>query len=176
MDQLTAIAAVGANGVIGADGRLPWHIREDMRHFRDVTMDQALVMGRTTYESLGVVELSGRALFIASRHPRAGVPPDIPDGFHGSSTGVQWYPSLDAAIAAARRWASKYGRRVFIAGGEQIYRQAWPLLTDLELTLVDDAPPGDRRFPDVDPAEWDETARQAHDGFAFVHFRRRSRP
>ena len=147
-DALTAIAAVARNGVIGAGGHLPWNIPADMRHFRETTMGGALVMGRTTYDSLAGRPLPGREVFVVSRVQGIG---------------------LDDAIRAARAT----GRRVFIAGGEQIYRIAWPLLTELDLTLVDAEPAGDRYFPAVDEAEWQEMSREPHDGFSFVTYQRR---
>ena len=159
--MLTAIAAVARNGVIGRDGALPWRIPEDMRHFREVTMGGALVMGRATFESFGSRPLPGRALFIVSRRPAPSDSSTVPGT-------VAWHQTLDDAIEAAQ--ASKLP--VFIAGGEQIYRQAWPMLTDLDLTLVDAEPAGDRYFPDVDPAQWDETHREPHEGFSFVRYRR----
>lgn len=171
--MLTAIAAVARNGVIGRDGGLPWHIPEDMRHFRETTMGGALVMGRATFESFGSRPLPGRALFVVSRHSvvsRRSAPTgggEHPEPGPASGT-VAWYQTLADAVEAAQ--ASD--RPVFIAGGEQIYRQAWPVLTDLDLTLVDAEPPGDRRFPDIDPGQWEETHREPHDGFSFVRYRR----
>jgi len=201
-DALTAIAAVARNGVIGVDGALPWHIPEDMRHFKRTTMGAALVVGRATYESFGAHPLPGRMLFVVSRRvcggpsscetqdPASGdssscgtqdpvrsvgtSPGDSrdPDCVRMTASGqstVTWCASVDDAITAARAT----GRTVFVAGGEQVYRAAWPLITDLDLTLVDAEPDGDRHFPRVDPAEWEETFREPHDGFAFVRYRRR---
>ena len=238
-DTLTAIAAVARNGVIGVGGALPWHIPEDMRHFKQATMGGALVMGRATYQSFGARPLPGRALFVVSRTspvilpsspvilpsppvilPQAGSPDGVasetglnradsasndrlgisngsenplgapisdtqstkqPSGgsFEASSgppepetriaPGVTWCRSLDDALNAAQ--AS--GRPVFVAGGEAVYRAAWPLLTDLDLTLVDAEPAGDRFFPVIDGQEWQETFREPHDGFSFVRYRRR---
>jgi len=198
---LTAIAAVARNGVIGRDGGLPWHIPDDMRHFKAVTMGGALVMGRATYESFGSRPLPGRALFVVSRslsQPEIGLnrsastradrlginfgsenplgapisstqSPGRPqrDSFEASS--VTWCPNIGEALSAAR----ESGRPVFVAGGEAIYEAAWPLLTDLDLTLVDAEPVGDRYFPAVVDAEWEETFREPHDGFSFVRYRRR---
>jgi len=164
--RLTAIAAVAGNGVIGLAGQLPWQISEDMRHFREVTMGEALVMGRNTYLSLGG-PLAGRAIFVVSPPELAG--DDFEADLSGLPTSVAWRHGLVEAIESARAT----GREVFIAGGAMVYDQAWPLLTDLDLTLVDDEPEGDAFFPVVDETEWLETGRDNHDGFAFVHYRRR---
>jgi len=197
---LTAIAAVARNGVIGRDGGLPWHIPEDMRHFKTVTMGGALVMGRATFDSFGAKPLPGRALFVVSRRavsqteqhrdeiagdtrlrpslrPETAVKgaPTVATAMAIGENGpllrssLTWRPTFDDALAAAR--AS--GRPVFVAGGEAIYRAAWPLLTDLDLTLVDAEPAGDRFFPAIDGQEWQETSREPHDGFSFVRYRRR---
>ena len=170
-DALTAIAAVARNGVIGRDGGLPWHIPEDMRHFKQTTMGGALVMGRATYLSFGAKPLPGRALFVVSRSASVILPQAGSHAYKGSfeAGSITWCPSIGEALSAAR--AS--GRPVFVAGGEAIYRAAWPLLTDLDLTLVDAEPAGDRFFPAIDEQEWQETSREPHDGFSFVRYRRR---
>jgi len=167
-NQLTAIAAVARNGVIGIGGRMPWHIPDDLRHFRDVTMGGALIMGRMTYESLGR-PLVGRACVVISGHPVAVTIDDLIQLPDGLTTTVQWARTLDQALSLAR----STGRPVFVAGGGQVYRSAWPLLTDLDLTLVDAEPLGDTDFPDIDPEDWVEVSRMPGDGYAFVRYRRR---
>jgi len=161
LDSLTAVAAVARNGVIGVGGRLPWHIPEDMRHFREVTMGGALIMGRLTFESLGR-PLPGRLCVVVSSRA-------LDDGTGSSPSEFVWVRTFDDALGLGR--AS--GRPVFVVGGGQIYRAAWPFLTDLELTLVDAEPPGDVFFPDFNPDDWDEASRTPGDGFDFVHYRRR---
>jgi len=156
--KITGIAAVARNGVIGVDGRLPWHISEDMRHFRQTTMGGALIMGRLTYQSFSR-PLPGRTSIVVSRQPPSA----------SSETAVVWVTSLDQALQAARATA----RPIFVAGGAQIYAAAWSLLTDLDITLVDAAPEGDAHFPAVSALDWDETAREPHDGFTFVRYRRK---
>lgn len=153
---LTAVAAVARNGVIGLDGRLPWHIGDDMRHFRQLTMGGALIMGRATYQSLGR-PLPGRVSIVLSHQRLA-----TPDG-----------AILVTEMPKALEAASYTGRDVFVVGGAQIYALAWPHLTDLALTLVDENPQGDASFPAVDPRHWEQTSWDARDGFAFAHYRRR---
>jgi len=156
---ITGVAAVARNGVIGAGGALPWHIPADMAHFRDITMGGALVMGRLTYLSLAK-PLPGRATIVVSQHPGT--------SFEEGATSVQWARSIEAALIAARAT----NRPVFVVGGGQIFVAAWPWLTDLELTLIDDAPLGDTYLPEVDPSQWLQLSVEPHDGYAFARYRR----
>jgi dihydrofolate reductase len=145
------IAAVGSNGVIGRDNDLPWRIREDLRHFKQLTLGHTLVMGRKTYDSIGR-PLPGRRTVVVTRQP----------GWSAEAEGVEVAHSLDDALKVAN------GNDVYVAGGGEIYRQALPLADRLELTEVAQSPAGDVTFPAFDQAEWTETARTPHDGFTFV--------
>lgn len=156
--EVVAIAAVCANGVIGGDGDQPWKNRVDFARFKRLTMDQVLIMGRRTYAAIGRA-LPGRHTVVLTRTP------------DWSADGVEVVTDLDAALdLAARRWP---GATVFIGGGGEIYRLALPRTTRLELTLVEATCPGDVTFPAVDPAVWQEDAREPQDGFAWVTYRRR---
>ncbi|GAB2630950.1 dihydrofolate reductase [Kribbella swartbergensis] len=145
------IAAVGANGVIGRDNDLPWRIREDLRRFKQLTLGHTLVMGRKTYDSIGR-PLPGRRTVVVTRQTA------------WSTEGVDVVHSLDDALT--------YDGDLFVAGGGEIYRQALPYADRLELTEVAQSPDGDVTFPEVDLGLWTETSRDAHDGFAFVSYRR----
>ena len=145
------IAAVGRNGVIGRDNDLPWRIREDLQRFKQLTLGHTLVMGRKTYDSIGR-PLPGRRTVVVTRQP------------DWSADGVDVTHSLEEAL--------KYDGTLYVAGGGEIYRQAMPYAEALELTEVDQSPDGDVTFPSVNPDAWIETAREAHDGFAFVSYRR----
>jgi dihydrofolate reductase len=150
------IAAVGSNGVIGRDNELPWRIREDLQRFKQLTLGHTLVMGRKTYDSIGR-PLPGRRTVVVTRQP---------DWF-AQAGGVEVAHSLDHALKVAN------GNKVYVAGGGEIYRQALPLADRLELTEVAQSPAGDVTFPTFDGADWIETARTPHDGFAFVTYLRR---
>ena len=145
------IAAVGRNGVIGRDNDLPWRIREDLQHFKQLTLGHTLVMGRKTYDSIGR-PLPGRRTVVVTRRP------------DWSADGVEVVHTLEEGL--------KYEGDLYVAGGGEIYRQALPYADRLELTEVDQSPTGDATFPDLDPADWTEISRDPHDGFAFVTFRR----
>jgi dihydrofolate reductase len=150
------IAAVGSNGVIGRDNDLPWRIREDLQHFKQLTLGHTLVMGRKTYDSIGR-PLPGRRTVVVTRQP----------DWAAQADGVEVAHSLDHALNLAD------GNDVYVAGGGEIYRQALPFGDRLELTEVAQSPAGDVTFPAFDRAEWTETARTPHDGFSFVTYTRR---
>lgn len=150
------VAAVARNGVIGVDGRLPWRIPEDLARFKRITMGHALVMGRATFESIGR-PLPGRTNIVLTRNEE------------WSHEGVEVAGSLDAALEIARA----RGQDVFVVGGSEVYQTALDVTDTLELTEVDAAPEGDTWFPNVDWSEWQETARETHEGFSFVTYERR---
>lgn len=153
--RVVIVAAVGRNGVIGFDGGLPWRIPADMKRFRGLTMGQALVMGRATFESIGR-PLPGRTTIVLTRNP---------DWSHREVTVVA---SLDEAIGKAH----EAGLDAFIAGGAEVYRAALGIADSMELTEVDAAPVGDTYFPDVDWEQWREIVREGGDGFDFVTYER----
>ncbi|RZT20404.1 dihydrofolate reductase [Kribbella sp. VKM Ac-2569] len=149
--SIILIAAVGRNGVIGRDNDLPWRIREDLQRFKQLTLGHTLVMGRKTYDSIGR-PLPGRRTVVVTRQP------------DWSADGVEITHSLESAL--------KYDGTLYVAGGGEIYRQALPSAEALELTEVDQSPDGNVTFPELDPTTWTETARDPHDGFSFVSYRR----
>jgi dihydrofolate reductase len=156
--QIIAIAAVAANGVIGAENDIPWRIPADWQRFKALTTGNVLIMGRKTYDSIGR-PLPDRTTFVITRDRM----------WRGD--GVRAVPSVEEAIDQAMLLDPKM---IFVAGGGEIYRVAWDRLTGLEITEVDQLPEGDVRFPSIDPEEWIETVRQPHDGYSFVSYRRRS--
>jgi dihydrofolate reductase len=150
--SILLIAAIADNGVIGNAGEIPWHISEDLRRFKRLTMDHPVIMGRKTYESLGK-PLPGRRNIVLTR----GI----------SIPGIECFTGLDSAIKACPVNAT-----VFIIGGAEVYRQALTLADALFLTLVHQSPDGDTKFPDYDRTEWCETSREEGPGYSFVEYRR----
>ena len=148
------LAAVGANHVIGREGEMPWHLPEDLAHFKATTMGHTLVMGRKTYDSIGRALPGRRTVVMTSQ--------------------IGWHaPSVEVAHSLAEALALAGPTEVFIVGGGEIYQQAMPFADQLMLTEVEQSPEGDVVFPTIEPAHWRETARQAHDGFAFVTYERK---
>ncbi len=159
---VTLIAARARNGVIGADNAMPWHLPEELKHFKAATMGQVLVMGRKTFDAIGR-PLPGRETIVISRDAQ------------WSHAGCQRAADLDDALSRA----AALGRdQTFIAGGAQIYALAMPRADRLLLTEVDLAPTGDTWFPFVDPAIWEVSSRDPRTSangtaFTITEYRRR---
>jgi len=150
-----AVAAMSLNRVIGAGGRIPWHLPEDFKWFKTLTTGHVLVMGRKTFESIGKA-LPNRLTLVLSRTPQ-------------QFRGADMIGSLDEAL----RHPGTFGRQIFICGGAEIYALALPRCSDLYLTLVKREADGDTFFP---PFERDFTlADQLRDcpDFTIRHYRRR---
>ena len=159
--EVVAIAAVARNGVIGAAGDIPWRIAEDWARFKRLTLGHVLVMGRITYESIGR-PLPGRTTLVVSRDP------------DWEADGVSALSDVEAALDRAQALeGSGPTKRVFVAGGAEIYRAAWARTDTLEITEVDQTPDGDVFFPEIDPERWRPDFREGREGFAFVRYRRR---
>lgn len=140
------IAAVGENGVIGADGAIPWRLPSDFAHFKRTTLGKPLIMGRKTFESIGK-PLPGRTNIVVTR--QTGYQPD----------GVLVVQSLAEALRQGQAIAAADGvQEVMIGGGGEIYREAMSLAQRLYVTHVAVAPPGDARFPTIDPKQWEVEA------------------
>ncbi len=134
---VTLVAAIARNGVIGVDGGLPWHLPDDLRRFKELTLGHVLVMGRKTYESIGH-PLPGRTTIVVTRSP----------SWDSAAAEVRVAGSVSDAIEAA----AALDDEVFVVGGAQVYAAALPLADRLELTWVDAEPEGDTTFPELDVA------------------------
>ncbi|RMX08724.1 dihydrofolate reductase [Corticibacter populi] len=171
LPRLALIAAVAANGTIGRDGGLPWHLPQDLQYFKARTSGHRIIMGRRTWESFPR-PLPRREHVVISSQALA-----LPEGVH-------LVRGLDEALCLPfAENGAMAADMVFVIGGSQVYRAALPLATDLFLTEIGAEVEGDTRFPDWDRTAFVEVAREAHaaplaDGvaavpFAFVHYRRR---
>lgn len=160
MPILTLLVARALNGAIGHRNQLPWHLPEDLAHFKRTTMGGTIVMGRLTWESIGRV-LPGREMVVIS-HSKPALPP-----------GVKWASSLAQAVAD-----NVTEEELFIIGGAQIFQSALPLADRIILTEVELSPPADVFFPAPDPTDWQEIARERHQSvngtrFSIITFTRR---
>jgi dihydrofolate reductase len=150
MMDIVFVVAVAENGVIGVDGRLPWRLKSDLRHFRTLTMGHPVLMGRKTCLSIGK-PLPGRTNIVLTRDPAF------------AAAGVLTATSLPAALAAARGDALRRGvGAIMVVGGADLYAQLMPMATRVELTRVHTSPEGDAFFAALDPALWRETQRSEH--------------
>ncbi len=151
--MITLVAAMGANRVIGADGGMPWHLPEDLKHFKAVTLGTTMIMGRRTFDSIGR-PLPGRRTIVVTRDAS------------WQHDGVDVAHSLDEALALAG------DAPVSIVGGGQIYAQALPLADRMELTFIDAEPHGDTVFPEWESSHWREIASEQREGFRFATLER----
>lgn len=161
MSCLSVIAAVADNQAIGLDNGLPWHLPEDLKHFRSLTMGHHIIMGRKTYESLGRL-LPGRTTVIVTRQKDYCVEGAIMAG------------SLEEAVSHCGN-----DEEVFVIGGAEIYKVALPAADRLYLTEVHGEFPADAFFPQYDKAAWRETARERlvsdnGQAFSFVVYERQA--
>jgi dihydrofolate reductase len=140
--QVAIIVAADEQGGIGRGGGLPWHLPEDLRRFKALTMGKPMVMGRRTWDSIGR-PLPGRRSLVVSRQP----------GF--ALDGAEVFDSLAGALAATAA-----APETCVIGGAEIYRQALPMAEVVHLTRVHGTVQADTFFPLLDAAEWEEVARE----------------
>jgi dihydrofolate reductase len=165
LPSLEIVAAVAANGVIGRGGGLAWHLPDDLKHFKQLTLGHAMIMGRRTFESIGKALPGRRSIVVSTTMTETPAP------------GVELASSLDEAIRSA---ASTPGP-AFVIGGAVLYAAALPRAAVLHMTELDDAVEGDTFFPGYDRSRWRLDAESRHDaddrhaiGFWFRTYRRRS--
>lgn len=142
--MIAIIVAMAENGVIGSDNRLPWHLPDDLKRFKALSLGKPIVMGRRTFESIGK-PLPGRANIVVSRQPGLEI------------AGAVVVSSLDAALAAAGDVPE-----IVIIGGAEIFRQALPRTDTIHLTRVHARVAGDVMFPELDSGQWRETVVEHH--------------
>lgn len=141
--RITLVAAVAANGVIGRDNGLAWHLRGDLKRFKALTLGKPMLMGRKTFASIGR-PLPGRRTLVLTRDPAF------------TADGVETVHDWPQALARAA------AEELMVVGGAEIYRLALPCADALRLTEVDARPDGDTRFPDFDRSLFREVFREAH--------------
>lgn len=155
------IAAMSKNRVIGDKGQLIWHLPKDLQHFKQVTWNKPIVMGRKTYDSIGRA-LPGRRNIVLTRDTKWCAP------------GIETAHSVEGVLDLCLHEAD-----VMIIGGGEIYQQFLPLTKSIYLTIIDADIPGDTIFPELDPSAWDVSEQKKiladtehPHAFAFVHYSR----
>lgn len=146
------VAAIAANRVIGVQGKMPWHLPEDLKHFKSLTLGHPVIMGRRTWESIGQ-PLRGRENIVVTRRRDYAAP------------GASIASSLEAALALCAG-----ARLAFVIGGSELYAAALRCADGLVLTEIQREFHGDTRFPEYDRRAWRETQREQHtaaDGMRF---------
>ena len=140
--KVSLIVAMAKNRVIGAGNRIPWHLPNELRLFKSLTMGHHIVMGRKTYESINRL-LPGRTTVIVTRQRDYAVP------------GAIVVHSVKEALDACRG-----DDECFVIGGADLFRETLPLADRIHLTVVDAEPEGDTFMPEFDTSEWRETSSQ----------------
>ena len=139
---ISLIAAFAEEGVIGKDGKIPWTLKEGLKHFRNQTEGCSVVMGRKTYESIGR-PLPNRLNIVMTRNPKR-------------QEGIKEVSNTKDALKVA----SSYSDEIFIIGGEKIYEEFLHLATKMYLTKIDIKVNGDTFFPSWNKNEWKELSKQ----------------
>jgi dihydrofolate reductase len=142
--RIALVVAMADDGVIGHGGKLPWHLPDDLKHFKAITLGKPVLMGRRTYESIGRALPERRNLVLTS-------------GTTPLPAGVETVTSIEAARARVPDAAE-----LCVIGGATLYAQSLPLASRIYLTRVHAAVRGDVRFPAWDAALWREIERREH--------------
>lgn len=156
--KIVIIAAHDPNLVIGKDGRLPWHYKEDLRFFKKTTMGHPLLMGRIVFEELNEKPLPGREAIVLSRSK--------------SYSHVPTFPNIADALEYLQE---KNREKVFVIGGGEIYRQMMGMADELIITEIHESYEGDTYFPDYRDNigdVWKEVSRDDFDNLSFVKYER----
>ncbi len=153
--MITLVAALSQNNCIGNNGKLPWNIKEDMEHFKKITMGHIVLMGRKTWESIPEKfrPLPNRKNIIITRQENYSVPEN-----------VEVYETLDEPL-------EKYtDQNIMAIGGAEIYKQVFPKADILEITHIHEFVDGDAFFPEIDKNIWQEKKREDFEKFSFVTY------
>jgi len=155
MQEIIIIAAMAENHVIGKNNVIPWSLKEDMVHFRKLTNGFPCIMGRKTWESLPKKPLPGRLNIVVSKTLNA----------ETQTKSMLVFPSLPAAIEHCGNY-----EKVFIIGGQAIYKQAMELADKIELTIIHKQYEGDTFFPEIDSARWTVVNTEEFNTFSFITY------
>lgn len=158
------IVAAASNGVIGYHNRLPWHLPADLAYFKKITYGRAIIMGRTTFESIGK-PLLGRVNIILTHKIDYKLP-----------NNCKLAHNLEEALAGAAQ-----SQEIFFIGGSNVYTQALPIVDKIYLTRVHAFPAGDTFFPHLDSTQWQEVKKVDHPAdashsypYSFIQYIRKS--
>ena len=159
MRKITIIVAASENSVIGNKNALPWHISEDLKNFKKITINHSVIMGRKTFESIGK-PLKDRRNIVISRDKTLKI------------EGIEVVNSLDDAVCR-----TKDENEIFIIGGEQIYKIALPIATNMHITRVYRIIEGDAFFPTFENSQWkilSQNDLESNEGlkFSFIDYER----
>lgn len=155
------IVAISENNVIGKDGDIPWHIPEDLKHFKEKTTGHSVIMGRKTFESLpeDYKPLPNRKNIVLTR-----------SGLEEKHEDVEEVEDLEKAYEEAE----EYGGKAFIIGGATVYEQTLDEVDKLVLTRIHEEYEGDTFFPEIKEDNWEEEQRDDREKLSFIEYRRKN--
>ena len=160
------LVAFSENRAIGKDGKIPWHIPEDLKRFKSLTLDHPIIMGRKTYES--IIEKTGRSL-----ERRSNIIVSENNHFYPKGN-IILCRNINDAVRKAESFNSDY----YVVGGQSIYEQTMYRADILETTQVHASYEGDTFFPEINPLMWEEKERQdnvCNDlSYSFVKYERKA--
>lgn len=151
----TIVVAMTRDRVIGLNGKMPWHISDDLKLFKKLTLGGTVIMGRATFESIGR-PLQGRNNIVVSATAK-----DIP--------GTTVCPGFEDAVTKAEG----LGREIFFIGGASIYKQALAVADGMHVSWVKQVYQGDIFFPEFDASLWMEIEKSEYREFTYIHYRRK---
>lgn len=154
------IAAVAKNNVIGKDGIMPWHSKEDLKHFKETTMNYPLIMGRKTFQSMGGKPLKGRLNIILTRS----------ENFEKPEGDVEIFTSINDAYEFCE--SKNYGK-VFVIGGGEIYKREINNVDELQISRMNVEVEGDTFFPKIDDKIWQVDEEKDFTDFILKIYRKR---
>lgn len=167
--HIVFVVAVAENGVIGANGAMPWRLKSDLQRFKAITIGKPVVMGRKTFESLPRRPLPGRTNIVVTR-----------DTSYRAPGAIVAHSLNDARAIATGDALRRFATEIAVIGGAEIFAQWMDHADRLEVTEVHARPEGNTRLAAIDPAEWEEVARARHPAgaedsadFSYVTYRRR---
>lgn len=155
MAEIIIIAAIAENGVIGKDNNIPWHISDDLKRFKKITMGYPVIMGRKTWESMDGRPLPGRKNIVLTRQQNY------------PAVGCELFGSINEAVDHCADL-----EKVFIIGGTTIYATGLKIADTLELTRVHRQVEGDTYFPEVDFSKWKKVSEEKQNGFSYLTYKR----
>jgi dihydrofolate reductase len=156
MVEIIVIAAVAENNVIGKDGDIPWRIKEDFQHFKNLTYGHPCIMGDKTYESLPKKPLPGRENIVLTFDK--GYKPPQTTIFHSFEDSIEYVKNKEKA---------------YICGGATIYKIGIRVADKIELTRVHQNPDGDTKFPEINFNDWNLINEEKHEGYSFLTYIRK---
>jgi dihydrofolate reductase len=166
--MISLIAAMSKNRAIGKDNKIPWHLSEDLKRFRQLTVGKCIVMGKNTFDSIGKA-LPKRINVVVSRTM------DIPETNNNETPpSLLVFRDLKSAIDACITWINhfKLPDEIMICGGSQIYTQTIDSCDRMYLTILEEEYEGDTFFPNFNEEDWEVVSEEKHDGYRYVTYDR----